>query len=90
MRQEASELEYDWQEAYRTLLEAAYAEPALRALDPFTSHWALRFSTTTRPGLTTVRPCLTAGGDGRYGVGRGLATMCVGVGQGSAVLVERA
>ncbi|MDQ0752860.1 hypothetical protein QF034_007091 [Streptomyces africanus] len=79
MRQEASELEYDWQAAYQALIEAAYAEPALRALYPFTSHWALRFSATTRPGLTTVGPCLTAGSDGRYGVGRGFVTADLGL-----------
>ncbi|MFI6360523.1 DUF6193 family natural product biosynthesis protein [Streptomyces sp. NPDC050743] len=71
MRQEASELEYDWHETYQALIEAAYAEPVLRALYPFTSHWALRFSTTTRPHLTVVGPCLTANSDGTYGVGRG-------------------
>ncbi|WP_433446734.1 DUF6193 family natural product biosynthesis protein [Streptomyces sp. CA-142005] len=71
MRQEASELEYVWHETYQALIEAAYAEPVLRALYPFTSHWALRFSTTTRPHLTVVGPCLTANSDGTYGVGRG-------------------
>ncbi|WP_345942853.1 DUF6193 family natural product biosynthesis protein [Streptomyces sp. SID486] len=35
MRQEAAELEVDWQEAYQALIEAAYAEPSLRALFPF-------------------------------------------------------
>jgi hypothetical protein len=29
------------------LVEAAYAEPKLRQLYPYTSHWTLRFSTTT-------------------------------------------
>ncbi|MEW2077170.1 DUF6193 family natural product biosynthesis protein [Streptomyces sp. NPDC013433] len=48
MRQGAAELEYVWQETHQALIEAAYAEPALRALYPFTSHWALRFSTTIR------------------------------------------
>ncbi|MFH8656168.1 DUF6193 family natural product biosynthesis protein [Streptomyces afghaniensis] len=79
MLQEASELEYAWQEAYQALIEAAYAEPALRALYPFTSHWALRFSTTTRPGLTFTGPCLTAGSDGMYGVGRGFVTPDLGL-----------
>ncbi|WP_191971878.1 DUF6193 family natural product biosynthesis protein [Streptomyces luteolifulvus] len=32
MRQEAGELEYTWQETYQALIEAAHAEPALRAL----------------------------------------------------------
>ncbi|WP_338785605.1 DUF6193 family natural product biosynthesis protein [Streptomyces sp. DG1A-41] len=61
------------------MVEAAYAEPALRALYPFTSHWALRFSTTTRPGLTTVGPCLTAGSDGMYAVNRGFITADLGL-----------
>ncbi|MFF9119078.1 DUF6193 family natural product biosynthesis protein [Streptomyces massasporeus] len=77
-RQEAAELEYAWQETYHNLIEAAHAEPALRALYPFTSHWALRFSTTTRPRLTVVGPCLTAGGDGTYGVGRGMISANLG------------
>ncbi|MFI9617270.1 DUF6193 family natural product biosynthesis protein [Streptomyces sp. NPDC052023] len=51
--------EVDWSE-YRALIEAAYAEPALRRLYPFTSHWVLRFSTSTRPRLTVVRICLAA------------------------------
>ncbi|MER5934237.1 DUF6193 family natural product biosynthesis protein [Streptomyces sp. NPDC002054] len=78
MRQEADELEYAWQEKYQALIEVAYAEPALRALYPFTSHWALRFSTTTRPRLSVVGPCLTAGSDGTYGVGRGFITPDIG------------
>ncbi|WP_405758002.1 DUF6193 family natural product biosynthesis protein [Streptomyces sp. NBC_01420] len=71
MLREAAELEYPWAPAYRSLIETAYAEPALRALYPFTSHWALRFSTTTRPWLTVVGPCLDASGEGDFGVGRG-------------------
>ncbi|MEU7306068.1 DUF6193 family natural product biosynthesis protein [Streptomyces sp. NPDC007206] len=55
LRTEASEV--DWPE-YRALIEAAYAEPALRGLYPFTSHWTLRFSTSTRPRLTVVPLCL--------------------------------
>ncbi|MFD4137733.1 DUF6193 family natural product biosynthesis protein [Streptomyces sp. NPDC058572] len=42
MLQQVRELEYSWQEQDQALIEAAYAEPALRALYPFTSHWALR------------------------------------------------
>ncbi|GLF95315.1 DUF6193 family natural product biosynthesis protein [Streptomyces yaizuensis] len=68
LRQEAGELDYSWQPAYRALIEAAYTEPALRALYPFTSHWSLRFSTATRPSLAIVGPCLTAYGEGTYGV----------------------
>ncbi|MEU8686601.1 DUF6193 family natural product biosynthesis protein, partial [Streptomyces sp. NPDC048611] len=51
----------------------AHAEPALRALYPFTSHWALRFSSTTRPHLTVVGPCLMANSDGTYRVERDFA-----------------
>ncbi|MGW1890109.1 DUF6193 family natural product biosynthesis protein [Streptomyces sp. NPDC002004] len=79
MRQEAAELECDWQESYQALIEAAYAEPSLRALYPFTSQWVLRFSTTTRPTVTIVGPCLTANGDGPYGVGRGFITPDLGL-----------
>lgn len=78
MRQEAAELEYAWRETYHNLIEAAHADPALRALYPFTSHWALRFSTTTRPDLTVVGPCLSANSDGTYGVGRGLISQDLG------------
>lgn len=78
MRKEAAELEYAWRKAYQALIEAAYAEPALRALYPFTSHWALRFSSTTRPGLTIVGPSLSADSDGTFGVGRGFITQDLG------------
>ncbi|MEU1123822.1 DUF6193 family natural product biosynthesis protein [Streptomyces sp. NPDC005899] len=78
MRQEAAELEYAWQENYRNLIEAAHADPALRTLYPFTSHWALRFSSTTRPDLTVVGPSLSADDDGTYGVGRGFITQDLG------------
>ncbi|MEU7278841.1 DUF6193 family natural product biosynthesis protein [Streptomyces sp. NPDC045431] len=50
----------------------------VRSTRPFTSHWALRFSTTTRPGLSVVGPCLMANGDGTYGVSRGFATAGLG------------
>ncbi|MGN9807078.1 DUF6193 family natural product biosynthesis protein [Micromonospora sp. L32] len=36
----------NWPE-YRALLEAAYAEPKLRRLYPYTSHWSLNFSAST-------------------------------------------
>ncbi|WP_436777347.1 DUF6193 family natural product biosynthesis protein [Yinghuangia sp. YIM S09857] len=68
-RREAAELEHAWQPRYRELIEAAYAAPALRALYPFTSHWALRFSTTTRPRLTVVGPVLTHLSDRGYALG---------------------
>ncbi|WP_405749435.1 DUF6193 family natural product biosynthesis protein [Streptomyces sp. NBC_00012] len=71
MRTEAGE--QDWP-THHALVEAAYAEPALRALYPFTSHWALRFSTTTRPRLTIIGPCLLAGRVGQaYKVSKGFA-----------------
>ncbi|MGQ4379684.1 DUF6193 family natural product biosynthesis protein [Streptomyces sp. SAS_267] len=57
LRTEADEM--DWPE-YRALIEAAYSEPTLRGLYPFTSHWTLRFSTSTRPRLTIVPLCLDA------------------------------
>lgn len=76
MRREAADLEYDWQPAYQALIEAAYAEPALRALYPFTSHWVLRFSTSTRPLLTVVGPCLRAGDT--FTVGTGIVTPDLG------------
>ncbi|MFD9354720.1 DUF6193 family natural product biosynthesis protein [Streptomyces sp. NPDC060031] len=78
MRQQASELEYAWQQTYQALIEAAHAEPALRALYPFTSHWALRFSNTTRPGLTIVGPSLMAHSNGTYGVGTGFISTDLG------------
>lgn len=68
MRAEAGE--QNWP-AYQALVEAAYAEPALRALYPFTSHWTLRFSATTRPGLTITGPCLLALGVEEYLVSKG-------------------
>lgn len=67
LRTEASALERPGS-AYRALVEAAYAEPALRGLYPFTSHWTLRFSTTTRPRLSVVGPCLLAHDVDRYTV----------------------
>lgn len=78
MRLEAGELEYAWRETYQALIEAAHVEPALRALYPFTSHWALRFSTTTRPRLTIVGPCLIADSDGTYAVDRGFTSEDLG------------
>ncbi|MFD9516541.1 DUF6193 family natural product biosynthesis protein [Streptomyces sp. NPDC059979] len=66
LRTEAGELEYAWRPAYQALVEAAHAEPVLRGLYPFTSHWALRFSTTTRPRLSVVGPMLVAHDIDRY------------------------
>jgi len=57
--------EAEWPE-FQALVEAAYGEPALRALYPFTSHWTLRFSTNTRPGITDLGLFLNAHRGGRY------------------------
>ncbi|MFI6984215.1 DUF6193 family natural product biosynthesis protein [Embleya sp. NPDC050154] len=65
LRTEAGEEE---RPGYHALIEAAYAEPALRGLYPFTSHGTLRFSGSTRPRLTVVPVCLDAHPDGRYTV----------------------
>ncbi|MFD8478325.1 DUF6193 family natural product biosynthesis protein [Kitasatospora sp. NPDC059673] len=79
LRAEAAVLEYSWAESYRQLVEAAWAEPVLRALYPFTSHWGLRFSTATGPLMVAVGPVLSANGDGEFGVGTGiLATSNLG------------
>ncbi len=59
LRKEAAEV--NWPE-YQALVEAAYTEPRLRHLYPFTSHWSLRFSTRTRPSLSCdVLVCLHTG-----------------------------
>ncbi|MET7343770.1 DUF6193 family natural product biosynthesis protein [Streptomyces sp. NPDC087866] len=79
LRRQAAGLPYPWAPAYRSLVEAAYAEPRLRALYPYTSHWTLRFSTTTRPRLTAVGPCLITHDEGAFGVGRGFITSDLGV-----------
>ncbi|MER5562121.1 DUF6193 family natural product biosynthesis protein [Streptomyces sp. NPDC002506] len=63
LRAEADERE--WPE-YRALVEAAFAEPMLRGLYPFTSHSTLRFSTTTRPRLTVIPLCLDAHRGNRF------------------------
>ncbi|MEV4466109.1 DUF6193 family natural product biosynthesis protein [Micromonospora echinofusca] len=69
LRTEAAEV--NWPE-YHALIEAAYAEPRLRQLYPFTSHWSLRFSTSTRPSLShEVLVCLHAGRGKDYSVTMG-------------------
>ncbi|MEU9086236.1 DUF6193 family natural product biosynthesis protein [Streptomyces sp. NPDC048357] len=73
LRTEANEMEYAWQPAYQGLIERAFAEPALRRLYPFTSHWALRFSTTTRPRLSAVGPILATRGVGEYTLAASIA-----------------
>ncbi|MFC8716298.1 DUF6193 family natural product biosynthesis protein [Kitasatospora sp. NPDC057198] len=78
MRRAAAALELPWRDGFLALVEAAYAEPALRALHPFTSHWTLRFSTTTGPFLAHVGPGLSVDGDGVFGVGRGFGAPDLG------------
>ena len=53
----------DWAE-YQALVEAAYAEPKLRELYPYTSHWALGFSETLHPFTPSVVTLVASrGGD---------------------------
>ncbi|GGK61941.1 hypothetical protein Ppa06_60830 [Planomonospora parontospora subsp. parontospora] len=61
VRQDAEEA--PWPE-YRVLVEAAYAEPRLRQLFPYVSHWLLRFSTTTGSPFSPDVVCLQVGRDG--------------------------
>ncbi|WP_068924075.1 DUF6193 family natural product biosynthesis protein [Planobispora rosea] len=61
VRQDAEEA--PWPE-YRTLVEAAYAEPRLRQLFPYVSHWLLRFSTTTGAPFSPDVVCLHVGKGG--------------------------
>jgi Family of unknown function (DUF6193) len=74
LRTEARELVWDWAPAYHALIEAAYAQPALRKLYPFTSHWALRFATSASRQITdSVGPIVIAHSAGRYSVRADLA-----------------
>ncbi|WP_433201147.1 DUF6193 family natural product biosynthesis protein [Dactylosporangium sp. CS-047395] len=50
----------------RAITQAAYASPELRGLYPYTSHWVLKFSTTTRPFLHDVGLSLWAEADDAY------------------------
>ncbi|MBT2234440.1 DUF6193 family natural product biosynthesis protein [Nonomuraea sp. NEAU-A123] len=50
------------------LVEAAYAEPKLRQLYPFTSHWSLHFTTCTGYPFSWDAPFVDPMGDGRYRV----------------------
>ena len=52
----------------RDVLEAAYAEPRLRALLPFTSHEALGFRTTIGSSGPTLGISVVPHGDDRYRV----------------------
>ncbi|WP_433200756.1 DUF6193 family natural product biosynthesis protein [Dactylosporangium sp. CS-047395] len=56
----------DWPE-YSALVEAAYAEPKLRVLYPFTDHWDLSFSATPWP-FTPRFVTLVTSQDGAYAV----------------------
>ena len=69
LRTDASEIDY-LRTAHQPLIEAVYAEPHLRSLYPFTSHWVLRFSATTRPYLSVVGPCIVAYSTNSYTVSR--------------------
>ncbi|MER6479487.1 DUF6193 family natural product biosynthesis protein [Streptomyces filamentosus] len=64
LRTEAAELATPWAHAYRELVEAAGAVTELSELYPFTSHWALRFSSATRPYMDVVGPVLWCADDG--------------------------
>ncbi|MEU7867379.1 DUF6193 family natural product biosynthesis protein [Dactylosporangium sp. NPDC049140] len=56
----------DWPE-YLALIKAAHAEPDLRQLYPYTSHWSLRFSAPARPAFADP-VCLEASRGGAYTV----------------------
>ncbi|GAA2659201.1 hypothetical protein GCM10010400_16610 [Streptomyces aculeolatus] len=66
LRQESDHLEL----AHRTLevAELAHAEPQLRQLLPFTSHWSLHFSTCTGFPYSWDVPFIDPLSDGRYRV----------------------
>jgi hypothetical protein len=48
------------------LVDAAYAEPTLRQLYPYTSHWSLRFSTTTGFPFSPDAVCMELTPDSRF------------------------
>ncbi|MFI1094438.1 DUF6193 family natural product biosynthesis protein [Streptomyces sp. NPDC020917] len=52
----------------RELMEAAFVEPRLRQLFPFTSHWSLHFTTCTGFPYTWVVPFVDPLRDGRFRV----------------------
>ncbi|WP_051804359.1 DUF6193 family natural product biosynthesis protein [Streptomyces griseus] len=66
LRTQAAELATPWASEHRELVEAAWAVTEFRELYPFTSHWALRFSSATRPHLDVVGPVLWCTGDGGF------------------------
>jgi hypothetical protein len=53
----------------RPVVEAAHAEPALRQLFPFTSHWSLHFTRCTGVPYSRDIPFIAPLGGGRYRVG---------------------
>ncbi|GAA1382052.1 hypothetical protein GCM10009661_59660 [Catellatospora chokoriensis] len=55
-----------WPE-FRALVMAAHAEPKLRQLYPYTSHWLLGFSTTTGYPFSPTMVCLAVSSESRYG-----------------------
>jgi hypothetical protein len=59
--------EANWPE-YQALISAAYAEPKLRQLYPYTSHRMLRFSTTTGYPFSPDIVCLTASKESTFTV----------------------
>jgi hypothetical protein len=59
--------EAGWPE-HQALIAAAHAEPRLRQLYPYTSHWMLRFSTTTGYPFSPDVVCLTASRDSTFEV----------------------
>lgn len=59
--------ESDWPE-YQVLIEAAYAEPRLRELYPYTSHYALSFSATPYPFTPSFATLVAPRGGGDYTV----------------------
>jgi hypothetical protein len=70
--------EANWPE-YRALIEAAYVDPTLRQLFPFTSHWSLRLTRDHQrgPDLVCVHP------------GRG-KNFCVSTSYGGPIVAETA
>jgi hypothetical protein len=63
LREDAEEA--DWPE-HRALIEAAYAEPKLRQLYAYTSHWSVRFSTTTGFPFSPDVVCVEASRNGQF------------------------
>ncbi|MGW9210982.1 DUF6193 family natural product biosynthesis protein [Embleya sp. NPDC055664] len=60
------------------LLEAAFAEPGLRQLFPFTSHHTLCFSSSTEYPYVPRVPCVDPLSDGRFRVRRPRSSTVIG------------